>query len=131
MIFGIGIDNIEVERVEKQLEKNGFKEKIFTAGEIEYCQARKNYAESFAARFAAKEAFFKAIGTGWRGGLSFDEVEIINDELGRPEIKLWGKAKEFASKKGLDNIQVSLTHLKHYAGAVVIIEKSARQKDKI
>lgn len=131
MIFGIGIDNIEVARVEKQLEQNGFKEKIFTAGEIEYCQAKKNCAESFAARFAAKEAFFKAIGTGWRGGLAFDEIEIINDEMGKPKIKLWGKASEFVSKKGLDNIQVSLTHLKSYAGAVVIIEKTVRQENKI
>jgi len=123
MIFGIGIDNIEVERVKKQLEKNDFKEKIFSEKEIEYCAAKKNYAENYAARFAAKEAFFKAIGTGWRGGISFKEIEIINDKLGKPTICLHGKAKQFALENKLDKIHVSLTHLKSFAGAIVIIEK--------
>ena len=124
MIFGIGIDSIEVERVLKQLENNSFKEKIFSDKEIEYCSSKKNYAECFAARFAAKEAFFKAIGTGWRGGISFREIEIINDELGKPTLHLHGKAKQFADKNELDKIHVSLTHLKTIAGAIVIIEKS-------
>lgn len=124
MIFGIGIDIIEVERVGKQLDNNNFKEKIFTSREIEYCTARRNFAECFAARFAAKEAFFKAIGTGWRGGMSFRDVEIINDELGKPELHLHGKAKEFADKNRLDKFHVSLTHVKSNAGAVVIIERS-------
>ncbi|MBW6515311.1 MAG: holo-ACP synthase [Candidatus Cloacimonetes bacterium] len=123
MIFGIGIDNIEVERVQKQLEKNGFKEKIFSEKEIEYCSAKKTYAESFAARFAAKEAFFKAIGTGWRGGMSFKDIEIVNNDLGKPTICLHGKAKQFALENKLDKIYVSLTHLKSCAGAIVIIEK--------
>jgi holo-[acyl-carrier protein] synthase len=123
MIFGIGIDLIEVTRVGKQLEKDSFKEKIFTEKEIEYCTARKNFAECFAARFAAKEAFLKAIGTGWRGGISFREIEIANDNLGKPTICLQGKAKEFAVKNELDNIHVSLTHVKSNAGAIVIIEK--------
>jgi holo-[acyl-carrier protein] synthase len=124
MIFGIGIDNIEVERVKKQLDNNSFKEKIFSEREIEYCMSKKNYAESFAARFAAKEAFFKAIGTGWRGGLSFQEIEVTNDDLGKPQIRLHGKAKQFAQKNELDTIHVSLTHIKSIAGAVVIIEKN-------
>lgn len=123
MIFGIGIDNIEVARVEKQLENEGFQEKIFTEKEISYCRSRRNYAESFAARFAAKEAFFKAIGTGWRGGLSFRDIEISKDELGKPAVILHGKAKQFAEENGLDKIHVSLTHVKSNAGAIVIIEK--------
>jgi len=123
MIFGIGIDNIEVDRVRKQLEKNGFKEKIFSPAEIEYCDNRKNFAECYAARFAAKEAFLKAIGTGWRGGLTFNEIEVLNDKLGKPVLKLYGKSKEFAEKNEIDNIHVSLTHLKNYASAIVIIEK--------
>jgi holo-[acyl-carrier protein] synthase len=123
MIFGIGIDNIEVDRVRKQLEKNGFKEKIFSPAEIEYCDARKNYAERYAARFAAKEAFLKAIGTGWRGGLAFNEIEVLNDKLGKPVLKLYGKVKAFVEENGLENIHVSLTHLKNYASAIVIIEK--------
>ena len=123
MIFGIGIDNIEVDRVRKQLEKNRFKENIFSPAEIEYCDARKNCAENYAARFAAKEAFFKAIGMGWRGGLAFNEIEVLNDKLGKPVIKLYGKSKEFAEENEIDNIHVSLTHLKTFASAIVIIEK--------
>ncbi|MCK4640971.1 MAG: holo-ACP synthase [Candidatus Marinimicrobia bacterium] len=123
MIFGIGIDNIEVDRVRKQLEKNGFKEKIFSPAEIEYCDNRKNFAECYAARFAAKEAFLKAIGTGWRGGLAFNEIEVLNDRLGKPVLKLYGKVKAFVEENGLENIHVSLTHLKNYASAIVIIEK--------
>ncbi len=123
MIFGIGIDNIEVDRVRKQLEKNGFKEKIFSPAEIEYCDNRKNFAECYAARFAAKEAFLKAIGTGWRGGLAFNEIEVLNDKLGKPILKLYGKVKTFVEENGLENIHVSLTHLKNYASAIVIIEK--------
>ena len=123
MIFGIGIDNIEVDRVRKQLEKNRFKEKIFSPAEIEYCDNRKNFAERYAARFAAKEAFLKAIGTGWRGGLTFNEIEVLNDKLGKPVLKLYGKVKAFVEENGLENIHVSLTHLKNYASAIVIIEK--------
>ncbi|HPR18015.1 MAG TPA: holo-ACP synthase, partial [Candidatus Cloacimonadota bacterium] len=69
MIFGIGIDQIEVERIKKQLENDRFRETIFSADEIDYCNSRSNFAESYAARFAAKEAFFKALGTGWRAGM--------------------------------------------------------------
>ena len=123
MIFGIGIDNIEVDRVRKQLEKNRFKEKIFSPAEIEYCDNRKNFAERYAARFAAKEAFLKAIGTGWQGGLAFNEIEVLNDKLGKPVLKLYGKVKAFVEENGLENIHVSLTHLKNYASAIVIIEK--------
>ncbi len=92
MIFGVGIDNIEVSRVKKQIDgTTKFKEKIFTSKEIQYCESKKSYAESFAARFAAKEAFFKAIGTGWRGGMQFKEIEIINNDLGKPDILISGK----------------------------------------
>ena len=85
MIFGVGIDNIEVKRIKKQIDDSTkFKEKIFTVKEIEYCESKKNYAESFAARFAAKEAFLKAIGTGWSNGLQFTDIEILNDENGKP-----------------------------------------------
>lgn len=78
MIFGIGIDIIEVERVKNQISKsNGFREKIFTEREIEYCESKKNKAQHYAARFAAKEAFFKAIGTGWRNGMAFNAIIIL------------------------------------------------------
>ncbi|MEA2095771.1 MAG: holo-ACP synthase [Candidatus Cloacimonadota bacterium] len=124
MILGIGIDNIEVERIKKQIDgSNRFKEKIFTAKEIEYCESKRNYAESFAARFAAKEAFLKALGTGWSEGLQFKDIEILNDEKGRPKVYLRGKAKQIILDNELSNIQVSLSHLKEVASAIIILEK--------
>lgn len=124
MIFGIGTDIIEVERVGKQISKgDGFKEKIFTPNEVKYCESRKNKAQNYAARFAAKEAFFKAIGTGWRRGLTFSEIEVVNNELGKPEINLYGKTKKFVEENRIENIHVSLSHVKNLASAIVILEK--------
>ena len=124
MIFGVGIDSIEVKRIKKQIDcSNKFKEKVFTAKEIEYCESKKNYAESYAARFAAKEAFLKAIGTGWSDGLQFKDIEILNDEKGRPKVYLHGKAKQIILDNELNNIQVSLSHLKEIASAIIILEK--------
>ncbi len=124
MIFGTGIDIIEVDKVEKQISNNnGFTEKIFTKREIEYCESKKNKAQHYAARFAAKEAFFKAIGTGWRNGMAFNEIEILNNELGKPEILLHGKTKEFSEKQLINNIHVSLSHLKKIVTAIITLEK--------
>jgi len=124
VIFGIGIDLIEVARVKKQIVLgNGFQEKIFSENEIKYCDGKRNKEQNYAARFAAKEAFFKALGTGWRNGFEFKEVEIVNNEFGKPEIHLFGKTKKFAEENGLQNFKVSLTHLKEFAAAFVIIEK--------
>ncbi len=123
MIYGIGTDLIEVGRVKKQLLKeNGFKQKIFSSNEISYCESKAKPAEHFAARFAAKEAFFKALGTGWRFGMKFNEIEIINNELGKPEIILAGVAKDFSSEKKISNIHLSISHLKEIANAIVILE---------
>lgn len=123
MIFGIGTDIIQVERVKKSIETiPGFTEKIFSPFEIDYCQTKKNKYEHFAARFAAKEAFFKAIGTGWRGGLAFSEVEVSNDDLGKPSFKLYGKSKLFAEENNFLNIQLSITHINELAQAFVVIE---------
>ena len=124
MISGIGIDSIEVERVNNQiLKESRFKEKIFTPKEISYCETKKYRAQNYAARFSAKEAFLKALGTGWRYGLSYKDIEIVNDDLGKPEIVLYGKAKKFAAENKIVNIHVSLTHLKHIATAMVTVEK--------
>jgi holo-[acyl-carrier protein] synthase len=124
LIFGIGTDIIEVERIEKQLDKNsGLKEKLFTPTEIAYCESKKNRGQHYAARFAAKEAFLKAIGTGWRDGLQFNEVEVTNDQLGKPVIVLYGKTKDFVAEINITNIQVSLTHIKDVVNAIVIVEK--------
>ena len=124
MIYGVGTDLIEVTRIEKQITGNSrFKQKIFSASEIEYCDSFKvNSAQHYAVRYAAKEAFFKAIGTGYRGGLTFHEVSVESDELGKPRIVLSGKSKDYANANKFTAIHVSLSHLRDYASAVVIIE---------
>jgi holo-[acyl-carrier protein] synthase len=121
MIIGIGTDIIEVERVSKAISREAFKKKVFSDREIAYCELQKK-SESFAARFAAKEAFFKALGTGWRDGMGITEVEIINDALGKPEIQLSGKAKEVFEQRGGVHIHLSLSHIKAQAIAFVILE---------
>ena len=125
VIYGIGIDIIEVSRIEKQIssERKRFREILFSENEIKYCDDKKSKAQNYAARFAAKEAFLKAIGTGLRDGLNWKNIEILNDELGKPEIVLHGKAKKIIKENGISNINVSLSHLKETAVAVVILEK--------
>jgi len=124
VIHGIGIDLIEVTRIARQVEENtAFTEKLFTTGERAYCDAQKNRAQHFAARFAAKEAFFKALGTGWRGGLAFQEIEIVNDELGKPGFKFYGKTQQYLAAQQLKTVHLSVSHLQSLAVAMVIIEK--------
>lgn len=124
MIFGVGIDIIEVERIHKQIMKDtGFIEKIFTLKEREYCESQKNKSENYAARFAAKEAFFKAAGTGWRGGMAFHEVEVCHDDLGKPGLHLYGKTRRNIEDLGITNVHVSLSHIRDMAISVVFIEK--------
>ena len=123
MIYGVGIDAIEVERIRRQLDRSDrFKTRIFTAHEIAYCEGKKNRAQNYAARFAAKEAFFKALGTGWSGGLAFNQVEVVNDARGKPEIRVYGKAKKLIEETGVIHIRVSLTHLKDIASSIVTLE---------
>lgn len=124
MIFGVGIDIIEVARVGRLIEKDkGFKERVYAPGEIDYCEAKKNKAQNYAARFAAKEAFMKALGTGWRGGLAFHQIEVVNNEWGKPEIVLHGQAKLLVEKEGITNINISISHIKDFASSIVTIEK--------
>jgi holo-[acyl-carrier protein] synthase len=123
LIFGIGVDMIEVPRLEKEILRDSeFVGTIFTPNEIDYCESKSKKAEHYAARYAAKEAFFKAIKTGWRGGMSYKHIEISNDELGSPQITLFDKVSELAKEKNISNIHVSLSHLKELAVAVVILE---------
>lgn len=122
MIIGIGTDIAEVPRIAKSIENNSFKEKVFSAKEISYCETKANKAESFAARFAAKEAFFKALGTGWRGGMAFNEVEVENDDLGKPTINVLGQTAEMLKDKKIRIIHVSLSHIKDVAMATVVLE---------
>jgi holo-[acyl-carrier protein] synthase len=122
MIAGIGTDIVEVARILKSIESERFMQKVFSRNEIFYCEPKANKAECFAARFAAKEAFSKALGTGFRGDISFTEIEIINDELGKPSIKTSGKTFELLTKRNIRIIHVSLSHVKEMAIAMVILE---------
>jgi holo-[acyl-carrier protein] synthase len=123
MISGIGIDLIEVERIAAKIGKeSGFRELVFSETEIEYCETKKNKFENYAARFAAKEAFFKAMGTGWLEDTSFNEVEITNTTSGMPELKLRGLTAKTIDAMGIGKIWVSLSHTKVTASAIVIIE---------
>jgi holo-[acyl-carrier protein] synthase len=124
LIFGIGTDIIEIGRIEDKLNRTrGLREKIFTPREIEYSESRGRSGEHFAARFAAKEAFFKAMGTGWRSGYRFDDVEIANDALGKPEVLVHRKVKDFCEANGISRSHVTLSHSRELAKAVVILEK--------
>ncbi len=125
MIVGTGIDLCEVERIEKAMAApHGarFRDRVFTSGEIAYAESKANRAERYAARFAAKEAGMKALGTGWRNGLSWHDLEVWNLASGRPALRLHGKAAEFAERLGVRNISLSLTHTARQAMALVILE---------
>ena len=123
MITGIGIDMVDVDRIAGKIAKEqGFRELVFSGNEISYCEAATHKYEHYAARFAAKEAFLKAIGTGWINGTAFNEIEIIQDEKGKPLLKLHGTTASTLQDKGIATISVSLSHIKTMASAVVIIE---------
>ncbi len=123
MIKGLGIDIIEVERIKRIIKKwqGNFLNKIFTQKEINYCEKSKNYDQHFAARFAAKEAVVKMLGTGFQN-ISWKEIEIINNKKGKPQVNLYKKAKKHADNSGINIIHISLSHQKEYAIAEVIGE---------
>ncbi len=125
MVFGTGTDIIEVRRIENSIARSdAFVNKIFTEAEQAYCKARKaGIFQSYAARYAAKEAVFKALGTGYRYGMAFREIEVKNDKLGKPEVVVHGKVKAFVNEQKITNIHLSLSHVKDMALAFVILEK--------
>jgi holo-[acyl-carrier protein] synthase len=124
MIVGTGIDIAEVPRIREAIARHGqrFLKRIFTDGEIQYCDSKANRVERYAARFAAKEAGMKAIGTGWNHGVRWRDIEVARKPGGRPTLVLHGKAAEFAAQLGANNIALSLTHTAHQAIAQVILE---------
>jgi holo-[acyl-carrier protein] synthase len=124
MIVGTGIDIAEVPRIREAIERHGerFLKRVFTEGEIQYCESKANRVERYAARFAAKEAGMKAIGTGWNHGVRWRDIEVARKPGGRPTLLLHGKAAEFAAKLGATNIALSLTHTAEQAMAQVILE---------
>ena len=123
MILEIGVDIVEVERIKEICAKWGgkFEERVFTPRELAYCKRKKQPYQSLAARFAAKEALFKALGTGWSFSMCWRDIEITNDSLGKPNIILSGKTQKIAAEMGAKKAMVSLSHTKHYAVANVIL----------
>ena len=126
MVIGLGTDITEISRVEKSIVRFGtrFLERVFTEGEIAYCQRKKASAESFAARFAAKEAGAKALGTGISRGVSWLEIEVRRLPGERPTLHLSGRAEERAQALGVERISLSLTHSRELAMAFVVMEGS-------
>jgi holo-[acyl-carrier protein] synthase len=124
MVLGLGTDLIETRRVQESIDRFGerFLERIFTPGEIAYCTRKKNAAESFAARFAAKEAGAKALGTGISHGVTWKEFEVKREASGKPSLHMNGRAAELAEGLGVKKIQLSLTHSRELAMAVVVVE---------
>jgi holo-[acyl-carrier protein] synthase len=124
MIVGTGIDIAEVPRIAESIKRFGdrFIARIFTEGEIRYCDSKANRIERYAARFAAKEAAMKALGTGWNHGVGWRDVEVGRQPGSRPTIIFHRKAAEFAKKLGASHVALSLTHTKDFAMAQVILE---------
>lgn len=119
MIYGIGIDVVEIDRIESAIERQGdvFLKKLFTQTERNYCNQQKRPGMHYAARFAAKEAVSKALGTGIGGKAGWLEMEVLRDESGAPSMRFSGKAAEFLLAQGIAEVQVSLSHARDYAAA--------------
>jgi holo-[acyl-carrier protein] synthase len=124
MIVGTGVDLAEVDRIQKSIERYGekFLKRIYTPGEIAYVQRKANKFERYAARFAAKEAGMKAIGTGWRHGVTWQDFEVANLRTGKPTLLLHGVAARYAEKLGVKNVALSITHTAALGMAHVILE---------
>jgi len=124
MIVGLGVDIAEVDRLEAAIQRRGpsFLKRVFTPAEIAYCERHRQKFERYAARFAAKEAAMKALGTGWSNGVRWVDIEVRREKKGKPTIALAGRAREISDKMGVKNISLSLTHSGNTAFAQVIFE---------
>ena len=124
MILGIGTDLAEVDRIRTAIQRFGgrFTNRIYTPAEAAYAERKANRYERYAARFAAKEAGMKAIGTGWSDGIRWQDFEVANLPSGKPTLRLHGRAREIADEMGVHEISLSLTHTASVAMAVVILE---------
>jgi holo-[acyl-carrier protein] synthase len=124
MIVAIGIDLVEISRIEEVLARRGerFRSRVFTEGEIRYCEHRASSAASYAARFAAKEAAMKALGTGWSGGTAWRDIEVVSGSNGAPVMELRGRALERMHEVGATRVHISLTHSGNLAIAQVVLE---------
>jgi holo-[acyl-carrier protein] synthase len=125
MVYGIGIDLVENGRIEKIIGKWGqkFLQRVFSDREVEYCRRHVQPSIHYGARFAAKEAFLKALGIGLGMGAKLKEIEVVRNNKGKPDIVLSGGAKVQMGEKNITNIHLSLTHTKKYASAIILLEK--------
>ena len=122
-ILGHGIDIVETSRIKRSVEEHGqrFLDRVFTAGEQRYCAANmKRYYEHLAGRFAAKEAVLKVLGTGWRGGIAWTDIEILREPSGQPTIILTGECRRIAAETGITRWHVSISHIETHATASAI-----------
>jgi holo-[acyl-carrier protein] synthase len=124
VIVGLGVDMEEVSRIREVISRHGriFLDRIFTSAEVAYCERHRDPAERYAARFAAKEATMKALGTGWSKGVRWRDIEVTRKPGGRPTIVLHGIAREHADRLGARHLSLSLTHTGNFALAEVILE---------
>lgn len=124
MIVGTGIDIAEVPRIAESISRFGdrFLRRVFTQGEMQYCDSKANSVERYAARFAAKEAAMKALGTGWNHGVRWVDVEVFREPGRRPTIRFHGQAAEFAARLHTRNVSLSMSHTQQQAIASVILE---------
>ncbi len=123
-VLGVGVDLVENARIQHSLDRFGerFLHRIFTAGEIEYCQAMRFLARHFAARFAAKEAVSKAFGTGIGRAMSWKDIDVHRKPSGEPFVVLEGGAKQLAEKRGVSAVWITLSHTEHHATAMIVLE---------
>ena len=121
-IVSHGIDMVDCERLRESIERHGerFLNRVFTTAERAYCQGRKRELEHLAGRFAAKEAVLKVLGTGWTNGIAWDEIEILNEPSGRPNVHLHGRCRELADEMHLAKILISISHIETHAIASAI-----------
>ncbi len=128
MIYGIGIDLVKIGRIERVIQRWGerFVNRVFTADEAHFCNRKVSPPSAFALRFAAKEAFSKAIGLGIRKGIKWSDVEVFNYPSGKPGLKLHGRSLEIVAKKGITGIHLSLSDEREYGVAMVVLERDAK-----
>lgn len=124
MIVGTGLDLAEVDRIRAVIERHGkrFLERVYTTAEIAYVERKANRFERYAGRFAAKEAAMKAIGTGWRGGVRWQDFEVANLPSGKPTLRLHGEAARVSEQMGVKSISLSISHTRALGVALVILE---------
>jgi holo-[acyl-carrier protein] synthase len=124
MICGIGIDLVENDRLARIIAKWGskFLQRVFSDGEINYCEKHVQSAVNYGVRFAAKESFLKALGIGLGMGVKLKEIEVVHDKKGKPDLVLWGEAKAQIERRSIVKVHLSLTHTRSYATAVVLLE---------